>query len=36
MQAMEESTKTGGPVKVRAVLARHGLEELCGATELKS
>ena len=32
MQAMEESTQTGGPVKVRAVLARHGLEELCENT----
>jgi len=30
MQAMEEATKTGGPVKVRTVLARHGLEELLG------
>jgi predicted dehydrogenase len=28
MQAMEESTKTGAPVKVRAVLARYGLEAL--------
>jgi predicted dehydrogenase len=30
MQAMEESTRTGQPVKVRDVLARHGLEELAG------
>ena len=28
MQAMEEATKSGGPVKVRDVLARHGLESL--------
>lgn len=31
MQAMEETCKTGGPVKVRAVLARHGLEDLVPA-----
>lgn len=28
MQAMEEAARKGGPVKVRDVLARHGLEEL--------
>lgn len=28
MQAMEESCQTGAPVKLRAVLARHGLEGL--------
>jgi predicted dehydrogenase len=28
MQAMEEATQTGGPVKLRTVLARHGLQEL--------
>jgi predicted dehydrogenase len=28
MQAMEESTKTSQPVRLRDVLARHGLEEL--------
>jgi predicted dehydrogenase len=28
MQAMEESCHTGAPVKLRAVLARHGLEKL--------
>ena len=31
MQAMEESTQTGRPVKVRDVLAKHGLQELWGA-----
>ena len=30
MQAMEESTKSGAPVKLRDVLARQGLEELLG------
>jgi predicted dehydrogenase len=28
MQAMEESTQTGRPVKIREVLARHGLDDL--------
>ena len=28
LQAMEEAARSGGPVKVRDVLARHGLEEL--------
>lgn len=28
MQAMEEACQSGGPVKVRAVLARYGLEDL--------
>jgi predicted dehydrogenase len=28
MQAMEESTQTGKPVRVRDLLARHGLEDL--------
>ncbi|HEU5080768.1 MAG TPA: Gfo/Idh/MocA family oxidoreductase [Opitutaceae bacterium] len=28
MQAMEEACATGGPIKVRDVLARHGLQEL--------
>ena len=31
MQAMEESTQTGRPVKVRDLLAKHGLQELWGA-----
>jgi predicted dehydrogenase len=31
MQAMEESCRTGAPVKVRDVLARHGLEALMPA-----
>ncbi|WP_438482587.1 Gfo/Idh/MocA family protein [Oleiharenicola lentus] len=30
MQAMEESTQSGQPVKLRDVLARHGLEDLLG------
>jgi predicted dehydrogenase len=33
MQAMEEAVKCGGPVKVRDVLARHGLEALAGASQ---
>jgi predicted dehydrogenase len=28
LQAMEESTKLGQPIKLKAVLARHGLDEL--------
>lgn len=33
MQAMEEAARKGGPVKVRDVLARHGLEALAGERE---
>ena len=36
MQAMEEATRTGGPVKVRDVLERHGLDELAAAEARKS
>ncbi len=32
MQAMEESCQSGAPVKLRAVLARHGLEDLLNPT----
>ena len=31
LQAMDEACASGGPVKVRDVLARHGLAELAGA-----